>query len=147
MLTVTNRNNFDFEGRYNSHDYQFPAGKTTAVSDEAARHIFGIGLKDKTDVLVRHGWMTHSSHQGAAMAKLNGFAFNVSNELQDGQVIEAPAVVALSSPSESVSVPTEQGSAPLQPEAGEEESSSEPTESPVATSQYGGSILDRLSGS
>ena len=150
MLTVRNGNSFNFEGRFNGCDYSFPAGKVTAISDEAARHIFGIGSADKTDVLVRHGWLTHSAHMDDAIQKLNGFSFDVSNELQDGQVIDVPAEDDLP-PEDVPDEPIEQGSAPLQMAAEEEEASSEATESSASTitdtPKYGGSILDRLSGS
>ena len=147
MLTITNRNNFEFTGRFNGTDYNFPVGATVAVPDDAARHIFGIGQADKTDVLVRHGWMTHSSLRDQAMGKLNGFSFGVANELIAGDVIEAEPAEIVEAVNEDEPV-IEQGSAPLQMEAGEEEVSSETTESPVATpTQRGGSILDRLSGS
>ena len=61
MLTVTNGNDFNFAGRFNGVDFAFPAGKTTALPEDAAKHIFGVGLADKTDVLVRHGWMTNGA--------------------------------------------------------------------------------------
>ena len=142
MLTVTNRNNFDFTGRFDGTDYNFPAKATVAVPDDAARHIFGVGVADKTDTLVRHGWMTHSGARDQALQILNGFAFGVANELTAGEIIEVEAEV-VDTPAD------EQGSAPLQNDAGGEADSSESAEAPVVTSKpaWGGSILDRLSGS
>ena len=135
MIKVTNRNAFDFNDRYNGQDFKIPAGKTVAIGEDAARHFFGLGDGDKQPYLVRQGWMTNSGQLADAMQKLNNFAFDMVDDLVPGEVVEEVAE-------------TEQGSAPLQMEAGEEEVSSETTESPVATpTQRGGSILDRLSGS
>lgn len=132
MLTVKNNNTFDFVGRYDGVDYLFPQGKTTALPDDAAKHIFGIGAAEKTDVLVRHGWMTHSGEMPQAMDKLNGFSFNVAHELNPGDVIE--------------SLPdNEQGSAPLQLASGGEGSADDDQQPSGSISlNRGGSILDKL---
>ncbi len=108
MLTVTNGNDFGFSGRYNGTDYNFPSKKTTAIPDDAAKHIFGVGLPDKTEILVRHGWMTTNTQFDTAMAILNKFSFNVADQLQAGEIIET--ATAIEEP--------EQGSAPLQTESG-----------------------------
>ena len=149
MLTVRNGNNFDLVGRYDGQDYHFPVGKITAIPDDAARHIFGVGLADKQDVLVRHGWMQHSGQHGDAMKKLNGFSFNVTDELRAGDIIEDTAIefkpVEIVEPTEK-----EQGSAPLQMAAEGEADSLEAEQPSVSTyvpmGNGGGSILDRLSG-
>ena len=135
MLTVKNGNNFDFVGRYDGVDYQFPQGMTTALPDEAAKHIFGVGLADKQDVLVRHGWMTHTGDMAQAMEKLNGFSFNVANELNPGDIIE--------------SLPdNEQGSAPLQIGSGVDGATDGAQQAfdPTSLNRNGGSILDKLTG-
>ena|ERR1017187_3930508 len=105
MLTVTNGNDFNFAGRFNGIDFSFPSGKTTALPEDAAKHIFGVGLPDKTDVLVRHGWMQTGAGLPAAMSILNKFSFNVADQVQAGEIIE----VELPADEE-----PEQGSAPLQ---------------------------------
>lgn len=56
MIKVRNSNEFDFEAGYNGQTFEFPAGKTVACPDDAAGHIFGLGAKDKSAVLARHGW-------------------------------------------------------------------------------------------
>lgn len=137
MLTVKNGNGFDFVGRYDGQDYYFPKGKMTAVPDDAAKHIFGVGVGDKTDVLVRHGWMTHSAEFDAGMQKLNGFSFNVANELNAGDIVDVPD--------------NGQGSAPLQLVSGGEGVSSDAQQPSDSISSSvamtgGGSILDKLSG-
>ena len=113
MLTVTNGNDFNFAGRFNGVDFAFPAGKTTALPEDAAKHIFGVGLADKTDVLVRHGWMTNGSMFAAAMGVLNKFSFNVADQVEPGEIIDPiPEEIADEEP--------EQGSAPLQTGSAEE---------------------------
>ena len=107
MLTVTNGNDFNFAGRFNGVDFHFPAGKTTALPEDAAKHIFGVGLGDKTDVLVRHGWMQSGAGFAAAMAILNKFSFNVADQVEPGEIIDPI-------PEELPTEEQEQGSAPLQ---------------------------------
>ena len=55
---VTNRNAFPHEDRYDGRDYFFPQGEKVQVPVEAAVHMFGFGLADQTDALVRLGWAT-----------------------------------------------------------------------------------------
>ena len=131
MLLVKNGNESDFAGRFNGVDYHFPRGKATAVPDDAAKHIFGVGVADKTDVLVRHGWMRHSGEKDKAMEVLNKFSFNVANELNAGDVLE--------------SLDNGQGSAPLQTVTDGEGVSSD-AHKPSEATQGGGSILDKLAG-
>lgn len=45
-----------FKDRYDGQDYEFPFNEKVLISEEAARHIFGWGLKDRTEALVRQGW-------------------------------------------------------------------------------------------
>jgi hypothetical protein len=142
MLTVSNRNNFDFQGRYNGVDYHFPQGKTVAVPDDAAKHIFGVGLADKVDVLVRHGWMSNAAARDTAMAKLNNFSFNVAEQLNPGEIIETE----IAEPKvESVVEQQEQGSAPLQTgSGGDEQVPDGAEEEPPQPTSSKGSILDEI---
>jgi predicted carbohydrate-binding protein with CBM5 and CBM33 domain len=134
MLTVKNGNDFNFTGRYDGVDYSFPSGAVTAVPDDAAKHIFGVGLPDKADILVRHGWMTQSNRLNEALSILNKFSFNIADQLEAGEII---------SPEVAVELEQEQGSAPLQTGSavdvnvpdGTIASAAQPTPS-------GGSILD-----
>lgn len=126
MLTVTNGNDFNFAGRFNGVDFAFPAGKTTALPEDAAKHIFGVGLADKTDVLVRHGWMTNGAMFAAGMAILNKFSFNVADQVEAGEIIDPiPEEIADEEP--------EQGSAPLQ--TGSAAETAEPDGSVVEAAQ------------
>jgi hypothetical protein len=56
QVFVTNKNALPHEDRYNGEDYVFPPGEAVLVPAEAAAHMFGYGLADKTDVLTRLGW-------------------------------------------------------------------------------------------
>lgn len=139
MLTVTNGNDFNFAGRFNSVDFSFPAGKTTALPEDAARHIFGVGLADKTDVLVRHGWMQSGAGFAAAMAILNKFSFNVADQVEPGEIIDPI-------PEELLAEEQEQGSAPLQTGSaveavapdGAPDEAAQPTSEAVAEEDQGG---------
>ena len=141
MLTVTNGNDFNFAGRFNGVDFQFPAGKTTALPEDAAKHIFGVGLGDKTDVLVRHGWMTNGSMFAAAMSILNKFSFNVADQVEPGEIIDPI-------PEELLAEEQEQGSAPLQTgsavETAAPDGASATAAQPTIAAGGGGSILDSI---
>jgi len=139
MLTVKNGNPFNFTGRYDGIDYSFPAGAITAVPEDAARHIFGVGMVDKTDVMVRQGWMHDSASRNSATEILNKFSFNVADNLEPGDVIPAGDAADIKV--------TGQGSAPLQTGSGAEAVIPDevPAEASRPTSSRG-SILDALSG-
>ena len=135
MLTVKNGNSFDFDARYDGVDYSFPSGAVTALPEDAARHIFGVGLADKTEMLVRHGWMTHTDQVAKAMSILNKFSFNVADQLEAGEIISP----------ETADNGTEQGSAPLQTGSAVEGAESDGTVSEAAQpTSDGGSILDSI---
>jgi len=88
MLRVTNRNNFDFKDRYNGVDYDIPAGATTILNDDAARHFFGIGDGDKTPFLIRQGWMKTLNDKDEAFQKLNGFSFSSAEAPMPGEIVQ-----------------------------------------------------------
>jgi hypothetical protein len=56
VIFVTNKNDFHHEDGFDGELYSFPPGEKVAISMDAARHMFGFGLKDKTETLVRVGW-------------------------------------------------------------------------------------------
>lgn len=48
QVGVTNRNNaWTYRDRYAGVDYEFPAGETVTIPEEAAEHIFGYGLPER----------------------------------------------------------------------------------------------------
>jgi hypothetical protein len=53
---VTNTNAFNHEDRYDGEDYVFPEGERVLIPEEAAVHLFGYNVKDKSETLVRLGW-------------------------------------------------------------------------------------------
>lgn len=75
MIGVKNNGEKQLEARYDGKNYVFAPGETAALSEDAARHIFGFGLEDKTRVLARLGWLTHSAQLSDAMARLDDFSF------------------------------------------------------------------------
>jgi len=83
MFKITNGLKEDFVGRFNGNDYKFPAGEPAYCEDDAAMHIFGIGQKDKTEILSRHGWATYASSIEEGMKKLNAFKFEHVNPKLD----------------------------------------------------------------
>lgn len=144
MIKVTNKNPFDFTDRYNGIDYRIPSGKTVALGEDAAAHFFGLGAADKIPYLVRQGWMSNSGQIDVAMSKLNNFAFDLTDDLIPGEIVESQGN-------------DEQGSAPLQPEAmvdeppdgGDDIVASTLTDIPdvpVLGKTSGKSILDQLGG-
>jgi hypothetical protein len=56
QIFVTNTNEFDHVDRYDGEEYIFPQGERVMIPWEAAVHLFGHNLKDKTETLVRLGW-------------------------------------------------------------------------------------------
>jgi hypothetical protein len=56
QVFVTNRNDFTHEDRYDGEEFIFPPGQQVMIPTEAAEHMFGYRLADKTDVLLRLGW-------------------------------------------------------------------------------------------
>jgi hypothetical protein len=57
-IFVTNRNDFHHSDRFNGVDFEFPPKERVAIPVEAAVHMFGFNMPDKTEVLTRLGWAT-----------------------------------------------------------------------------------------
>ncbi len=55
-IFVTNHNDFHHSDCYDGVEYEFPPKERVAISPEAATHMFGFNLPDKSDVLTRLGW-------------------------------------------------------------------------------------------
>lgn len=62
-------------GRFDGKDYVFEKGVTVALSDEAATHIFGYGMDDKSRALIRLGWLANSTGLETAMARMDNVQF------------------------------------------------------------------------
>jgi hypothetical protein len=82
-LSVLNNGSTSFKAKYNGVWYEFSPKNKTTITFEAAQHIFGVGIADKTEVLSRHGWLTHSSGMSSALAKLDEFSFGAPNDYEE----------------------------------------------------------------
>lgn len=69
------------KARYDGRDYVFEpsapgaSAVVTPLSEEAARHIFGYGEKDKTKALLRLGWLPNGMQLEMALEKLDAVQF------------------------------------------------------------------------
>ena len=89
-IFVINTNADDHVDRYNGEEYIFPGkkdekdpGTPVLVPKEAATHMFGWNLPDKTDTLVRLGWATRYDpkqkcfvEDSSGIKRLAGFVFD-----------------------------------------------------------------------
>ena len=57
-IFVTNHNYFHHSDSFDGRHYDFPPKERVAVTVEAATHMFGFNLPDKTESLTRLGWAT-----------------------------------------------------------------------------------------
>jgi hypothetical protein len=55
-IFVTNTNDFHHSDRFNGQEYEFPPKERVAISTDAASHLFGFNMPDKTETLTRLGW-------------------------------------------------------------------------------------------
>jgi len=139
-LSVTNNGAESFSCKYDGVLYSFPAGASTPCPIEAAQHIFGLGKSDKTEVMARHGWITHSSQIKEGQEKLNSFSFSSYREPEPElpKVIADELELARKTPTEDEEImhfsasKTAQRSAPLLTVAGSEASSDGLADEPVS---------------
>lgn len=75
MIGIKNTSKDTIAGRYDGRDYEFRPDVTEVVTIEAARHIFGFGLEDKTRAFLRLGWLRDSGSKAAAEARLAEIQF------------------------------------------------------------------------
>lgn len=103
MIGVKNNTGEKLTARYDGQDFTFEAGgPAVAISEDAARHIFGFGLENKQQVLQRLGWMRSLDHYSEAVKKLAGFQF-----LAVEQTIKEPVKIPLSASTEVMLDPKE----------------------------------------
>ena len=55
-IFVTNHNDFHHSDSYDGVEYDFPPKERQIVPVDAATHMFGFNMPDKTEVLTRLGW-------------------------------------------------------------------------------------------
>jgi hypothetical protein len=65
----------NFKGKFHGIEYAWKLGDTINMPVEAAEHIFGFGLEDKTRALHRAGFVNTMEDIEAGMAKLALFSF------------------------------------------------------------------------
>lgn len=80
MIGVKNNLSERVKGRYNGEDFVFEPGVTRALTEDAARHIFGYGEKDKTRALLRLGWIPNGANREAALEQLGKIQFLAVDE-------------------------------------------------------------------
>ena len=95
-VIVKNKGKQDLEGRYNGEDITVPAGESVAMSEAAANHLVGYGIKGKTkadvetqllSVAHRNGW--HVSKDGGKLTieqilkRFNDFEVNPAKLVAD----------------------------------------------------------------
>lgn len=56
QIFVTNKNKEPHVDRYDGEEFLFNPGERVMISIDAAVHLFGYGLENKTETLVRLGW-------------------------------------------------------------------------------------------
>jgi hypothetical protein len=103
MFKITNRNDFDFTGRFDGVNFCFPKGKTVSCEDEPTMFIFGIGEKDKSPVLSRNGWASPGVPLADGMKVLNKFSFERIQEKLDAPLAReghGPAPVVKDAPTD-----------------------------------------------
>jgi len=81
-IFVTNKNDFFHSDAFDGQEFAFPPGEKVAVPVDAAVHMLGFGIPDKTDTLVRLGWasrfdndMKRMVEDPAGVRKLANFIF------------------------------------------------------------------------
>lgn len=88
MLYVKNTNSFVFKSRYDGVDYDFPINERVPISPEAAAHIFGFGVPEKMEHIVKHGWCRSTDKVQDGMNILNRFVFTQDEPLPTDPVDE-----------------------------------------------------------
>ena len=96
MIGVKNNLKEKIPARYDGQDFTFEPAVTRALSEDAARHIFGYGEKDKTRALLRLGWIPNGADKAGALEKLNEIQFLAVEEpkFKDEPVSDLPRSVA-----------------------------------------------------
>jgi hypothetical protein len=70
-------------GRYNGRDYAFPFGEPVNVHLDVAKHLFGLGVDDKSAALSRLGWVRSSDEFADAIERLSNIHFDDLPELME----------------------------------------------------------------
>ena len=79
MLIVNNGLDYEIRARFAGQDYEFVPGEDTPCDEEVARHIFGFGEADKSQALLRLGWISPGSDRSIAEDRLRKVVFKRAN--------------------------------------------------------------------
>jgi hypothetical protein len=79
-------------GRFNGKDYVFPFGEPVNVHIEVARHLFGLGMDDKSAALARLGWVQSSEQYYEAIDRLKNIKFDDLPELMEATRFKSDSV-------------------------------------------------------
>jgi hypothetical protein len=74
-LRVRSRLKSVFTAKFHGDEYEWSPGEEIKMSEDAARHIFGYGLKDKLPAFQRNGWLNSVHTLKDAYARLSKFDF------------------------------------------------------------------------
>jgi hypothetical protein len=84
MIGVKNTGEREIVSRYDGKDYRFPPDVAVAISPDAATHIFGFGLEDKSRALGRLGWLRNQAQYADAVKRLDTIQFlRVENKFDE----------------------------------------------------------------
>jgi len=96
LVYVTNTTDKELVSEFNYEEYKFPAGKTVALSPNAAKHIFGYGQENKEPYLARLGFIRLHSELEQALEKLAKFEISTEAPVEKNRSLpSAVGVVPL----------------------------------------------------
>src|SRR5271166_4839859 len=80
----------EIRGRFNGKDYVFPIREPVNVHVEVAKHIFGLGVDDKSAAFARLGWIKSSDEIPEALERLQNIHFDDLPELLEQARFRSP---------------------------------------------------------
>ena len=91
MVKVVNNNEMPLYGRFDGKDYAFIPNKPTFISIEAAKHIFDLGLEDKSQALNMLGLLKANDLYADALKKLDRVSFLKGHTVYEDEGEESDA--------------------------------------------------------
>jgi len=84
MIGVKNTSSERLVAKYDGEEFVFEANGSAVrpISEDAARHIFGYGEKDKKRALLRLGWVPNGANIEHAIERLGKFQFLAVEEVK-----------------------------------------------------------------
>lgn len=86
-VTVTNKNEDEYQRKFDGELYKFPSGEPVTIPEAAAAYLFAYGQDDEArkKIVVRNGWQkngmpSHPEGPEAAMKRLKKFIFKKGPE-------------------------------------------------------------------